>query len=303
MKRKILTLGIVMAVIVGMVGCIKEVENKDEEKAIENDQALQKYIADSSFSVTKDSSGFYYSLSLNPAGVKLTTGDEVKVRFNAYQLDGTKIWTSEKDTAKLVKFPFFTGYPFVVPSMELALRKMRTGEKVKIFAPFYLGFYGNFERPLTGRFINSNIPAYTPIRIDLELVSKSSEIEQINQYIAQNNLVVSERTSDNLILIKTKSVATGDTLGTGKSVTVKYIGKLLDGTVFDPGTKPLSFVTGPRNGYITGFDRGVRKLKIGEKAIIILPSALGYGKDGVINQNREFGIRPYQPIQFEVEIL
>ena len=306
MIRNYLKLSVLVALGLWMVSCSKGIDdNKDQQMIVENDNAIKKYIADSSFSAQKDSSGLYYSLSPNPTGAKLTLGDEVKVRYNAYLLNGTKIWTSEKDTSKTIKYPFFTGYQFVVPGVELALRLMRTGEKVKIFAPFYLGFYGNFQNPLTGYLTSASIPDYSAIRIDLELVSKSSEVEQINSYISQNKLTVFNRTSDNLVIVKTASVATGDTLGSDKSVKIKYTGKLLDGTVFDPGTTPLTFITGTgRNTLISGFDRGIRKLKTGEKAILIIPSPLGYSKSGRVNSTgTNFSIRPYQPIVFDVEVL
>lgn len=293
-----------IACVVGMISCDKGMDDsQDEQKIIENENAIKKYVADSNISVVRDTSGLFYSLTTNPTGVKLVQGDEVKVRFNAYLLNGTKVWTSEKDTAKSIKYPFFSGYQFVVPGIELALRLMRTGDKVKIFAPFYLGFYGNYEKPLTGYFTSSSIPAYSPVRIDLELISKSSEIDQINSYITQNKLTVSQRTVDNLVIIKTKSVATGDTIGIGKSIKIKYTGKLLNGTVFDPGTEPLQFITGDGK-YIPGFDRGIRKLKVGEKATLVFPSKLGYSTGGRVNaEGTNFTIRPYQPILFDVEVL
>ena len=306
MIRNYLKLTVLIAFVAGIVSCNKGIDDSvDEQKILENENAIKKYIADSSFSAVRDSSGLYYSLSPNPTGVKPSLGDEVKVRYNAYLLNGTKVWTSEKDTSKFIKYPFFTNDQFVLPGIELALRLMRTGEKAKVFVPFYLGFYGKYEKPLTGYFTNPNIPEYSPIRIDLELVSKSSELEQINSYITQNKLTVSERTTDNLVLVKTTTVATGDTLGSDKSVKIKYTGKLLDGTVFDPGATPLAFITGAgRNNLIPGFDRGIRRLKTGEKAILIIPSKLGYSTSGQVNkEGTNFIIRPYQPIMFNVEVL
>ena len=301
-----LKISFLAAVVVGLVSCNKGMDNSEEEQRIvENEQAIEKYIADSALTVTRDPQGFYYSsVKSNPTGTKAAVGEEVSIRYNMYLLNGTRIWTSERDTIKLSKYPFYTGYAFVLPGMELALNTMRIGEKIKLFVPFYLGF-GTSSRVLTGYSTNATIPTYSPVRIDMEFVGKRTEIEQINEFIAAKKLTVSERTNDNLVIVKTAPVITGDTLGSNKAVKIKYVGKLLDGTVFDPGTTPLEFTTGAgRNNLISGFDRAIRRLKIGEKATLILPSAIAYGKNGAVNSAQtNFTVKPYQPISFEVEVL
>lgn len=78
-------------------------------------------------------------------------------------------------------------------------------------------------------------------------------------------------------------------LGTGKeatpnsTVTVEYVGRLPDGTVFDSSAaqgKPLTFVLGAP-GIIPGFQIGVRGMKEGGERIIAIPPALGYGSQQV----------------------
>jgi FKBP-type peptidyl-prolyl cis-trans isomerase len=288
MKRKLLTLCIAMAAAVSMVACTKGIENDDEEKALENDQAIQKYIADSALTATRDSSGMYYVLrKANPTGAKAKVGDEIRIKFDGYLLNGTKVISSTKDTNTTYAYPYGSGYRFNVPTpgMEVAISLLRTGEKATIFMPFYLAFgYNNV----------ANIPAYSPIKMNLEFVSARSEVQQINDFLVKKKFIVSERTSDNLVIIRTNTVS-GDTLGVGKSVRVKYLVKLLDDTKLDEGTNyPITTGT---NSSIIGFDRAIRKMRKGEKIIAIFPSALGYGK--TITGN----INPYTPLQFELEVL
>ncbi|WP_221389822.1 FKBP-type peptidyl-prolyl cis-trans isomerase [Dyadobacter sp. NIV53] len=303
MIRNYLKLSMLVAFVVGMVSCNKGFDNVDEQKIIENENAIEKYIADSNITVVRDTSGLYYKLTANPTGSRIAIGEEATIRYNAYLLNGTKVWTSVKDTVKNFKYPYYSGYLFVLPGMERMLTLMRTGDRATIFLPYYLGF-GRAAGIPWGYSTNANIPDYSAIRVDMEFVGKRSEVQQIDDFIKAKELTVTLRTTDNLVIVKTTAVATGDTLGTGKTVNVKYAGKLLDGTVFDPGAKPLSFVTGPNSGLITGFDRAIRKLKVGEKATIILPSALGYTNRGKINSGgTDFVIRPYQPITFDVEVL
>ena len=79
------------------------------------------------------------------------------------------------------------------------------------------------------------------------------------------------------------------------TVTVKYKGTLIDGTVFDEGEIP-GHVSGSR-GLITGFDEGIRLVGEGGKAIIYIPSDLAYGSRG----NR--GIEPNSVLIFDIEVV
>jgi FKBP-type peptidyl-prolyl cis-trans isomerase len=68
-----------------------------------------------------------------------------------------------------------------------------------------------------------------------------------------------------------------------ESVTVHYVGTLLDGTMFDNSFQrgaPFSFVLGVSQ-VIPGWDEGVRLLKENGYATIILPARLAYGPEGV----------------------
>ena len=82
-------------------------------------------------------------------------------------------------------------------------------------------------------------------------------------------------------------------------VKVHYTGKFLDGRVFDssiPRKEPLSFTIG-KGQMIKGFEIGVKLMQKGEKAVIVIPSALAYGA----RQRGE--IPPYSPLVFELELV
>jgi len=65
----------------------------------------------------------------------------------------------------------------------------------------------------------------------------------------------------------------------GAKVSVRYIGKLLDGKVFDSNTKgkPFTFRLGAGE-VIKGWDEGVSGMKVGGERLLIIPPSLGYGK-------------------------
>ncbi|KKW24002.1 MAG: Peptidyl-prolyl cis-trans isomerase [Candidatus Kaiserbacteria bacterium GW2011_GWB1_52_6] len=80
------------------------------------------------------------------------------------------------------------------------------------------------------------------------------------------------------------SVGTGAVAAPGTVVSVLYVGKLADGTVFDSsaahGNQPLVFTLG-QQGLIAGFQIGVNGMKEGGERLIAVPPALGYGAQEV----------------------
>lgn len=82
-------------------------------------------------------------------------------------------------------------------------------------------------------------------------------------------------------------VGTGAEAKPGMVVTVEYVGKLTDGTVFDSSEshkQPLVFTLGSQ-GIIPGFQIGVNTMKVGGERLLAIPPALAYG-------DQKFGIIP-----------
>jgi peptidylprolyl isomerase len=70
---------------------------------------------------------------------------------------------------------------------------------------------------------------------------------------------------------------------TGDTVSVNYVGVLLDGgTEFDnsyDGGQPFEFQLGA-GGVIPGWDEGVQGMKVGGRRQLVIPPQLGYGAQG-----------------------
>ena len=104
----------------------------------------------------------------------------------------------------------------------------------------------------------------------------------------------------------------------GANIFVHYAGFLDDGSLFDSsyeevnkvfgkfdknradqnGYQPFPFQYGKKDGLIPGFLEGLNKLSIGDRAIVFIPSKLGYGERGAGNV-----IPPNANIIFEIELL
>lgn len=82
------------------------------------------------------------------------------------------------------------------------------------------------------------------------------------------------------------------------TVVVNYVGKLVDGTVFDqsPEGQPATFGAGQ---VIPGFREGLKMLGKGGKATLYIPGNLAYGENGV----PQAGIGPNAMLIFEVEVV
>ena len=120
------------------------------------------------------------------------------------------------------------------------------------------------------------------------------EEPQIEKYIADNNLKITEKSETGLRFVLVEANPSGELLKKGQSVKVKYAGHLLSGKSFDEGS--FNFVLGIGQ-VVPGFDEGIAKLKVGEKGILIFPSSLGYGSGG------GGSIPPNSPLVFDIEVL
>jgi FKBP-type peptidyl-prolyl cis-trans isomerase len=93
---------------------------------------------------------------------------------------------------------------------------------------------------------------------------------------------------------------TGATPQRGQTVTVHYAGMLENGKKFDSSYdrgKPADFRIGV-GAVIKGWDEGLMSMKVGGKRKLIIPSALGYGRDG-----RPPDIPGNSTLVFDVELL
>lgn len=102
----------------------------------------------------------------------------------------------------------------------------------------------------------------------------------IEDYIRANSFTGTRIDTLNMVIIVTQP-GTGALPAVGQSVSALYTGSLVpSGNVFDSttsrGDQPLTFAVG-RGQVISGWDIGFSRLRRGSKAILLIPSALGYG--------------------------
>ena len=104
----------------------------------------------------------------------------------------------------------------------------------------------------------------------------------IQDYLKKNNLTA-QKTSGGTYYVITQP-GTGATAQKGQTVSVLYKGSIMaTGAVFDAserhGNTPFDFPLGAGQ-VIQGWDQGIAMLNKGSKAILLIPSPLGYGTHG-----------------------
>ena len=153
----------------------------------------------------------------------------------------------------------------------------------------------------------ADFPAYLEAKM---AEADMAQQEAIAAYLQENGLNV-EPTSDGLYFIRTQA-GKGKAIQQGSPVKFHYVGRLLDGTIFDTSIKEVAEENGlfhPMRNYeplstmagtgqmILGMDEGLLMMRQGDKATLIIPFQLGYG-------DRDLGPIPaYSTLIFEMEIV
>ena len=120
-----------------------------------------------------------------------------------------------------------------------------------------------------------------------------SEQAAITAYAAANSITGLSHGSG--LYYQVINQGSGPTATTSSQVSVRYTGKLLNGTVFDSQTgTPVTF---PLGGTIPGFQIGLQLIQKGGTIKMIIPSSLAYGCSG------NSGIAGNSILFFEVQLV
>lgn len=122
--------------------------------------------------------------------------------------------------------------------------------------------------------------------------------EEGEKFLAENAKREGVKTTDSGLQYEVITEGKGEHPKASDTVTVNYIGTLLNGEEFDNSYKRGQALTMPLNGFIPGWTEGVQLMTPGSKYKFYIPSSLAYGERGA-------GVKmgPNQTLVFEVELL
>ena len=124
------------------------------------------------------------------------------------------------------------------------------------------------------------------------------EDKLITDYLTSKNLVAQKTAEGIYYIVETEGTGNFPTLS--NTVSVRYKGYLLSGSVFDENqsANKAVFTTLLGGNIITGWKLGIQKFKKGGKGKLFIPSAHAYGSSGSGNS-----IPGNTPIAFDIELV
>lgn len=303
---------IAIVILLGMSGCLENEETEYERQAKLADEAILTYLQENEIEAEKSSTGIYFEIiEENNDGEQVAENDVVSVVYKMNLLSGFHIET-HNDTLKPVKFSHSSN-ALIPAGLNYEASRMRVGETFRFYLPFYQAFDEYSHKGLFGPYANF-IVDMTLVAITSEDDQFDSEVDSIKNYIAALEIENAEELSSGLFYIEEEE---GDGAAPSASALVEldFTRKYLNGNIIETteGDDPLTVRLGQDN-LVKGFEEGVRKMKKGGKAILIMPSEIAFGKsvqvipqkvrqDLVVDDKFEPKTLPYTPIIYEVELL
>jgi len=292
MMKNLVYFFICISLLGGMSSCTFNEINQTESN---NQKEIDGYISRSSLKLQKSPEGMYYTInSAKSTGKQAFNTAVIKFYYKMSLLNETKLDSTAKSLGQL------KGMVWGATSniLNLPLSYLKEGESGTFILPSALAFGGNSY---------TDIPAFSVIKLEIEVVSIRTEAEQLQDFQTLYKITNPEITASGLIFKKLVEDPKGAQVTTGHTVKVNYTGrfsygvlqndatsgKLIYDSSFNAGT--FTFVVGT-GAVIAGFDEGILKMKVGEKAALIMPSKIAYGANG------NSTIPPNSPLYFEVEV-
>ena len=91
MKKKFQSFFVILFCASLLTGCMKSVDNEDQDKIEENDIEIRKYLADSITAVKQPAGYYFLKRKANPGGDSARIGESATVVRKAFLLNGTAV--------------------------------------------------------------------------------------------------------------------------------------------------------------------------------------------------------------------
>lgn len=256
----------------------------------------------------KTESGLNYKIYTDNKGPKPKLGDFLTMHM-LYKTESDSVIFDSRNQGAPIRIPLYE--PSFEGGIEEGFALLSAGDSATFIVSSDSLFEKTFRQPLPA-FLKKGSKIVFDVKLDKIQTSQEIENEQqaymdekmkeekytIERYLKDNKLSVQPTASGLYYISNLKGK--GTEADSGKIVGVQYVGKFLDGRVFDSSLesgKPFEFQLG-RGEVVTGWEEGIEMMRVGDKATLLVPSHLAYGERGAGNV-----IPPYSPLLFEVELI
>jgi FKBP-type peptidyl-prolyl cis-trans isomerase len=288
--------------VVFFVGCTS---NLEEEKRVAQEIEIENFLTNNNFKFVKEN-GVFYAVDSAAYGYEVETGDTISFWYTAKTFHtssssrvvfDTNIKTvalqNNLDTTfrNFMPVQVVAGFGNLIEGLKRGLLLARGNEKGIVIFPSEYGFGGNAIGP---------IPTWTPLMYDIKIISVSSLNIREETLLMQNFLDTTSipfASDPSGIWFHTFQGGSGTTYPSmGSSVYGWYKVSKLNGASIYETTSTNELLTLSSEKVIMGVAIGFTKLKVGDRAFILVPSPLGYG-----TTNNNF-VNAYCPLMLELRL-
>lgn len=229
--------------------------------------------------VIKNESGLSYTNDVIGTGKEIKEGDLISIHFKGWIInDSTNLfadWTNDSTkNMSLIASSYESPQPMkyvlgsegFIKGSDEGMFGMMVGGKRTIIIPSNLAYGNEGFGP---------IPPNSSIKLVVEIVEAKESI-QAKMWDVDSTKLKATKSGLKYSIV---SEGEGTQVDSGKVVTVHYSGFLVDGTKFDSSIErdePFTLTVGVGQ-VIPGWDEGLKLLKQGSKARLVIPSEIGYG--------------------------
>lgn len=211
------------------------------------------------------------------------------------------------------------GSPFMVEVKESnfpgdiyeAIRMMHVGDSMT-FVLSTDSFFKSSLKTQIPSYLDSNSEFYLTMKLHdiksklqmekekMEEIARLKEMEtkNIEAYIAENKMTATPDSNGIYMVLSKKG--SGAKVEVGKIARINYKGSVINGMTFEDtwseGGQPYNYMVGT-SSFGEGFDKALLKMKVGDKAQIIVPSAMAFGERGISGI-----IPPFSSLIFDIQV-
>ena len=325
MKKIIFGIFFVIAAAAALSSCAKE-DSLDSDEIF--DRVLASWIKVNYSSATKTASGVYVISMDKGSGKAVGDSSYVFVHYTRTDLEGNVASTNYEELSKRIGIHTQTAYygsdiwrvgqDAICPGVEEILKKMCAGGHAMIAVPVSQSKVTNSTYNAFSESESSNVIYEFEVEDVLDDIN-SYENKLMTEYSARYFNAM-DSIAGGFYFKLMEALPDADTITDEGNVKVRYIGRLLNGTVFDTNIEDTAKkyrIYSESNEYnalditfkseledmisdnstVKGFTMAVHKLKKGEGGVTFFHSDLGYGAKG-----SSTSIPEYSPLRFDIWI-